>query len=73
MAVGCCLLEDWKLDSEVPLGELATLLRSDIVVGEVSAMGDEGLWPFHPKNEDILFEAVRFCRPGVRGPLLAAF
>lgn len=55
-----------KLESEVPLGECAGVLRSDIVVGDDSLMGDVLWFPFQPKKDDI-FEIP--CLLGVGGPL----
>ena len=47
----------------VPLGEPVKLLPSDIVVGEISSIGEEALFcaPFQPKKFEILVDADEFC------------
>ena len=56
----------------MPFGDPARLLRSEIVVGEVSTIGDEAILAFHPKKFEILFEVDNvLC--GVRGPGLGMF
>ena len=75
---GACLLgwggcmEEGKLDSEVRLGDPAGLLRSEMVVGEDSTTGEVALallallFPFQPKNDEIL---PMPCLLGVGGGL----
>ena len=55
----------------MPLGEPAGLLRSDIVVGEVSTIGD-AWFAFQPKKFDIFFE-VESVLCGVSGPGIGMF
>ena len=70
IAAGNGLAEEWKLERDVPSGEPAGLLRSEIVVGDVSAIGDEALLLlFHPKKLEILFEVDKVLW-GVSGPEL---
>ena len=46
----------------VPFGEPARLLCPDIVVGEVSSIGEDAACvAFQPKKFDILVEADEFC------------